>query len=221
MTIWSQAKKTMEVADMPNEEKKNIFDDIEEKDTTIDSTETVETEEFAGEPDEQIQDVTVDDFSSVAPADRIKKVELNGMILPIKEVRFTRPKISDFRTGEKIEPKKAESGALYYRAKMVVVFDTTGTTIDTKNVAEYVPNVKYFVNNGIIAKIPRIPRNSENQLGALFQLYAKIVGKDINEISDKEFVTELTKFKVKIKTVKGTYKGRDWFRNDIVELVPA
>ena len=141
------------------------------------------------------------------------KAETDGRTLTVKEIFFTRPKMQDF-DGTKVEPKTSIDGKYkYYTAKLGVKFVE-------ENLVEYYPNMKYFVNEkGQVSNFAKINRSGNSAVTALFKLVIAKMGKVEDEISDQEVIDFLTGKKVKTTTVKGTFKGKNWFRNDIKEIL--
>lgn len=190
-------------------EEENIFDDAEVKEEL--------GEEYS--PDEETEEDSkewVPKISKESPKDKTERLgvkkDCDGKTLTVKSYFFTRPKTMT-KEGVKIEPKKAQkSDALYYSGKFGVRFED--------NLVEYYPSFNYFVNeDGTINKYAKVNRDGESALTKLFNLIVKKMDKPVDEISDAEAFDFLVGKKVKIQTVKGKYLGKEWFRNDIVEIL--
>lgn len=151
-----------------------------------------------------------------SPKERLErlgtKAEADGRVLTIKNVFFTRPKTKN-QDGSKIEPKRTQdSQKLFYPGKL-------GIRFEEENLVEYYPNFHYFLNDKLeVSKVARINRTGDNAVTRIFRLVAKKLGQAEDEISDASVWAYLPGKKVKIKTNKGKFQGKDWFRNDIVEI---
>ena len=193
----------------------NIFEELEDTDST---TTTVTSPAEADDEDEETEAIRLgaDDFSDVAPSEKPKRENLDKKALLITEVGVSPPKTTDRRTGAAVPPTVGQQDASvkYYRGKLIV-----SMTDGEKKFVEYIPNVKYFVqSDGTVARLPRLPREGNNEVAKLFRLYADFVGKKAEEVSDKEFLVGLKGLKATITVATGTYAGRKWFRNDITKL---
>ena len=142
------------------------------------------------------------------------KKEADGRILTISKHFFTRPKTKN-ADGSKIEPKLTlENKKPYYPGKL-------GIRFAEENLVEYYPNFHYYIDEktNAVSNVARINRAGNNQVTAIFNLVVKKLARPADEISDNEVFNYLDGKKVKVKTSKGTYLGKPWFRNDIVEFV--
>lgn len=188
----------------------NIYDEAEIVEEI--EEEAPGAEESEGKPEEWKPTI-----SNESPKDKLErkgvKVNSNGKILTVKEIFFTKPKTVDF-DGTKIEPKLSlDKQYKFYSGKL-------GIRFVEENLVEYYPNMKYFVNDkGSVSNFAKLNRDGESAVAKIFQLIVKRIGKPQEEISDKEALDFLTGKKVKINTVSGKYMGKEWFRNDIVEIL--
>jgi len=188
---------------------KSIFEDAEIVEEQPEDEEESPVEESSSE-----WKPTVSKESPKAKLERKgTKAETDGRILTIKEVFFTRPRTQDF-DGTKIEAKKSIDGKYsYFTAKL-------GIRFVEENLVEYVPNMKYFVNEkGVMSTFAKINRTGTNAVTALFKLVVAKMGKPEDEVSDQDVLDFLKGKKVKTATVKGVFKGKPWFRNDIVQIL--
>jgi len=157
---------------------------------------------------------TVSKESPKDKKDRLgEKKEMNGKILTIKTTFFTKPKT---RTpdGIAIEPKKTQDETKkFYPGKL-------GIRFEEENLVEYYPNFHYFVNEDAkVSTFAKINRSGENAVSKIFKLVVAKLGKPEEEVSDQDMYDYLVGKKVKMKTEKGTYLGKKWFRNDIIEIL--
>jgi len=156
-------------------------------------------------------------ISQESPKDKLERIgtksEADGRVLTIKNVFFTRPKTID-QNGAKIEPKKTQDSLkLFYPGKL-------GVRFEEENLVEYYPNFHYFLNDkGEVSKVAKINRTGDNAVTKIFNLVVKKLGKPADEVADATVFAFLPGKKVKIHTSKGKYLGKDWFRNDIVEIL--
>lgn len=155
--------------------------------------------------------------SKESPKDRLErkgvKENRDGQVLTIKETFFTRPKMTK-PDGTKIPPKETlKDKKEYYPGKLGIKFEED-------NLVEYYPNFHYFVNeNGEVSDFAKINRDGDNEVSALFRLVVAKLDRPVEEVSDQDFYDFLVGKKVKIKTEEGTYLGKKWFRNNIVEFI--
>lgn len=189
-------------------EEKSLFDQA-----TVTEEVGKPVEAPADAEDEEVS-ISVQDES---PADRLKRLgqkkEADGRVLTIKGYGFTKPKTRDAE-GNVIPPKEtSKDKKKFYSGKLVLKFEED-------NLVEYYPNYHYFVDDkGKVNYTAKINRGGENAVAELFKLAVKQMGKPADEVSDKEFYEYLVGKKVKIKTDKGKFNGKEWFRNDIVEIL--
>jgi len=169
------------------------------------------------EETEEVQEEWKPTISNESPKDRKDRLgtkkEMDGSTLTVKSVFFTRPKIKN-PDGTKIEPKKTQSGeGSFYPGKL-------GIRFEEDNLVEYYPNFHYFINeDGAVNSNAKINRNGNNEVSKLFVLVVAKMGKPMDEISDQDVYDFLVGKKVKIQVTKGTYLGKNWFRNNIVEIL--
>lgn len=172
-------------------------------------------EELPPEDDDEVEEdeVQISDESPKARLERMgKKEKADGRVLTVKSWGLTKLKTKD-SNGQEIPPKLTQkSQKPYYPIKLVLRFEED-------NLIEYYPNLKRYVNDGVISKTPKIERGGENAVSKLFQLAVPLMGLPEDEISDKAFYDFLVGKKVKIKMDSGKFQGREWFRNDIVEIM--
>lgn len=141
-----------------------------------------------------------------------EKKPMDGKVLTVKAVFFTRPKTRGF-DGAKIEPKKTQDGTKeFYPGKL-------GIRFEEENLVEYYPNFHYFLNDeGQVSTFAKINRGGANAVSKLFKLVIAQLGKPEDEASDQEVFDYLVGKKVTIKVDSGTYLGKNWFRNDIIKI---
>jgi len=157
---------------------------------------------------------TVSSESPAARKERLgEKKEMDGKTLTIKSVFHTRPR-SKNADGSRIIPKKTQDGKKeFYPGKL-------GIRFEEDNLVEYYPNFHYFLNDeGAVSTFAKINRGGKNAVSNIFNLVVKKLGKAVDEVADQEVYEYLVGKKVKIKTDKGVYMGKQWFRNDIVSFV--
>jgi len=152
--------------------------------------------------------------SPAARKERVgEKKEMDGKTLTIAKVFHTRPKTKN-ADGSKIEPKETQDKTKkFYPGKL-------GIRFEEDNLVEYYPNFHYFLNDeGQVSNFAKINRGGKNAVSQLFKLVVKKLGKEVDAVADQEVYDYLVGKKVKLKTEKGTYLGKNWFRNDIVEIL--
>jgi hypothetical protein len=210
-----------EVHKMGKEQEKIPAEKLNEEDSSIfDETETTEElpDEEETSPDEEDEEYTP--FTPVVSKESPKelkerkgeKKEMDGKTLTVKEVFFTRPKTQQ-PNGEPIKPKETQDGAKeFYPGKL-------GIRFEEDNLVEYYPSFKYFVNDGKVSNVAKIFRTGDNAIANIFKMAVAKIGKPEDEVSDQEFYNWIVGKKVKIKTAKGKFQGRTWFRNDIESFV--
>ena len=197
------------MAESPKEE--SVFDAAEVSEEM--PTEAPDVEQSSSEQDEAWSP----SVSKESPKDKKERLgekkESDGEILTIKNVFFTRPKTQNL-DGTRIEPKKTQDGTKeYYPGKLGIKFEE-------ENLVEYYPNFHYFVNEaGIVSKFAKINRGGTNAIAKLFKLVVAELKRPEEEISDQEVFDFLVGKKVKMKTERGTYLKKKWFRNDVLEFV--
>ena len=186
-------------------------------DTATVSEELPETMEGAPDEGERTTEAWKPHVATESPKDKKsrlgEKKEADGRVLTVKEVGFTRPKMKA-PDGTPIEPKKTQDETKsYYPGKLIIKFNED-------NLVEYYPSFKYYVNdNGVVNNSAKIYRDGDNAISKLFKLVIAKMAKPAEEVSDQDVYNFLVGKKVKVKTTKGKYLGKNWFRNDIVEIV--
>ena len=189
------------------DDESSIFDDAEESDQL--------PNEGPQEEDDSSEDLGPS-LSDLSPKERLekfgKKEKADGRILTVKACSLTRPRLKDSQ-GNTIPPKETmTSKKPFYPGKLAIKFEED-------NLIEYVPSIHYFVNDGKVNLNVRLPRTGNSQIALLFDLTTKKMGKPLDEISDGAVLKFLVGKKVKIKTTSGKFQGKDWFRNDIIEIL--
>lgn len=158
---------------------------------------------------------TISKESPKAKLERLgKKEKADGKILTVKSWSFTKPKTRD-QNGNPIPPKEtlSENKAKFYSGKLKLSFEED-------NLVEYYPNIHYFVGtDGKLNLSAKINRTGNNAITSIFKLVVAKIGKPEDEISDHDALQFLLGKKVKMKVSSGKFQGKDWFRNDIVEIV--
>ncbi len=197
-------------------EEKSVFDEA-------DVSEEIPTEgEVSPDVEEEEQGEWVPTVSKESPKEQLArkgiKADADGRIVTIKSTFFTRPKTKGFN-GEPIAPKESTSGeSKFYAGKL-------GIRFEEDNLVEYYPTFRYFVNDGVMSKVAKINRSESqpiekrNAVWKILALAVAVMGKPMSEVSDQEFYDWLVGKKVKLKTDKGVWNNKPWFRNDIVEFV--
>ena len=195
--------------EIPKEEASSVFDNAEI------SEELPTTEEALPSGDEtQEFKPTV---SKESPKDRLDRLgvkkEAEGRTLTIKEYFFTRPRVKS-QDGAVIPPKETQDGTKkFYPGKL-------GIRFEEDNLVEYYPNFHYFVNEASeVSKFAKINREGDNAVSKIFKLVIAKMAKPADEVSDQECYEFLIGKKVKIKTAKGKFQGRSWFRNDVIAIL--
>lgn len=168
--------------------------------------------------DDQQQEEFAPTIAKESPKARLerlgKKDKKDGQTLTVSSYSFTKPRTKD-RNGMPIPPKEtlSEGKKKYYSGKLKLSFVED-------NLVEYYPNIHYFVgDDGKINYTAKVNRGGNNAITHLFKLVVAKLGKPEDEVSDFEALEFLKGKKVKIKTVSGTFQGKPWFRNDIVEIL--
>lgn len=192
------------------DEEKSIFDEAEVN------------EELSNEEQPELEDDSEDEWvptiSKESPKAREErrgvKKDMDGKLITVKEIFHTRPKTKD-KDGNPVPPKKTEStGAKFYPGKL-------GIRFEEENLVEYYPNFHYFLNDkDKVSNVAKINREGDSAVSQIFRLVAGKIGKPHEEISDADVYEYMKGKKVKIKTDKGKYLGKDWFRNDIIDIEP-
>jgi hypothetical protein len=189
----------------------SIFKDEELQEQNIDVTAPQEDIEEL----EESYNITISTESPKEKAERKGvKVNADSRILTIKDWDFTKPRTKTLE-GEKIEPKLTLTAKVpFYPGKLILRFEED-------NIVEYYPTIRYFVNNGKISTNVKLPRDGDGQVALIVNKVLKQMGMEENseEVSDADILDFLKGKKVKIKTDKGKYLGKEWFRNDIEEFV--
>jgi len=155
-------------------------------------------------------------ISSESPKAKLErkgvKEKADGRVVTIKQCFFTRPKIKA-QDGSTIPPKLTQTSQKpFYSGKL-------GVRFEEDNLVEYYPTMRYFVNDNKVSLFAKLNRTGESAIKLLVDMVIKQIGKPADEVSDKEILDYLVGKKVKLTTKTGTYKGRAWFRNDILEFV--
>ena len=197
---------------MSEETTESVFDAAEVSEEMPTEAPTVDED-----PAEETQEEWNPSVSKESPKDKKERLgekkEMDGKTLTIKSYFFTRPKTKN-ADGSKIEPSKTQDGQKqFYPGKL-------GLRFEEDNLVEYYPNFHYFLNDeGQVSTYAKINRSGSNAVSKLFALVVRKIGKPEEEISDQEVYDFLVGKKVKISTAKGTFTGKSWFRNDIVEIL--
>lgn len=190
---------------MANEQEEPMFTDIE----------AVTTEEENVHPEAGMVAKTFDlnKLSSRAANDNVKRVKMHGMTVKITNVELPLPKLKN-PDGTVIKPTQSQSGkSVYFSTKLLVHFDY-------EHQKEYIPGIKWFVNDGKVAEYPSIQVDGDSQVSKLYQMVAAKLGKDAKDVSPLEFVSYLNlKPTVEIETVEGTFKGEPYFVNRIKRIL--
>jgi hypothetical protein len=135
-----------------------------------------------------------------------KKENADGRILTIKEYFFTAPKTKD-KDGNPIAPEKTINKVEFYGGKL-------GIRFEEDNLVEYYPRIRYFVKDGKMSDQVNLHRDGDSAISKIIKQVGAKCGKPLATLSDKEILDFLVGKKVKIVTEKGTYQGKNWFRND-------
>ncbi len=194
---------TTEVNTMSEED---LFDDAE----VVENVSEEETQE--DEAQEEFMPTISKDSEKDKLAKYGQKAEANGKIVTIKSWAFTKPKTKDF-DGKKIEPKLTQTNNKpFYPGKLVIRFKE-------EDLVEYYPNIKYYVNEKGINTNIKLPRTGENEVAKIVQKVLAKIGKPSEEVSDLDILNYLIDKKVELKTSKGVFNKKPWFRNDIEKFV--
>ena len=197
---------------MEEEKQESVFDEAE-------VSEEIPNEEpkLDGEDDSEPEAAWNPTVQKESPADRKarlgEKKEMDGKVVTIKEVFFTRPKTKK-ADGTPIAPKKTQDETKeFYPGKL-------GVRFEEDNLVDYYPNFHYFLNEQKqISTVAKINRSGNNEVSKIFTLVVAKLGKPMDEVSDQEVYDYLIGKKVRLKVESGTYLGKKWFRNNIVEIV--
>ena len=195
---------------MPEEE--SVFDAAEVSEEM--PTEAPNLEEDPSVSAEEEWTPTVSSESPAAKKERVgEKKEMDGKVLTIKSVSHTRPRTKN-QDGSRIAPKQTQDKKKeFYPGKLCIRFEED-------NLVEYYPNFHYFLNDeGGVSTFAKINREGKNAVSQIFKLVVAKLAKPVDEVADQEVYEFLVGKKVKIKTDKGVYMGKNWFRNDIVSFV--
>ena len=193
---------------MPEDEE-SVFEDVAVEETLPEDVNDIpEDDEDLG-----IFEPTISSESPKAKLERKGvKEKADGKIVTVKQWFFTRPKAKG-KDGQPIAPKETQtSGKPFYPGKL-------GIRFEEDNLVEYYPTMRYFVNDGIISTFAKLNRTGESAIKKIVDLIVAKIAKPIDEISDKEILDFMIGKKVKLETTEGTYTGKKWFRNDIVEIL--
>lgn len=229
------------------DENKNLFDSVEatqavpsipvedEESSAEESSDELISEDFVPIIAEQSQQQREEEFG-------VKK-EMNNATLTIVSVEILPPKTKKTENGvlHKIAPSlTTKSKAPHYKSKLRVRFKED-------NIVEYLPSINFWVNDGKINPVVKLDRYGNSKVSILIRMALQKMSKDafaletqtINEratlvvtdktkeaflkyektISDSEILKWLVGKKVKISTSKGVYEGKEWFRNDVTEII--
>ena len=168
------------------------------------------------ESEEEVSEEFAPVISGESSADResrlgVKK-EMMDKVVTIEKWFFTKPKTKD-ADGMDIKPKETlKEKKSFYPGKL-------GIRFKEENLVEYYPNVKFYVNDGKLNRAIKLPRQGESQVAAIVNLVLKKIGKQSEQVSDKEILDYLVGKKVKLVLKKGTFNNKAWFRNDIGSFV--
>jgi len=196
------------------EENEVVFDAVEAKPVS-NSTELQEAEE-----------VEFGDFSDsikfdvqLAEGDESKFFEIDSVIVK-------KPVTID-ANGAEVPMKVSQDGKKsYYQSKLILTFKDT-------NYAAIVPNIKWFksvkevdgkqktfLNPWFNVKLQEkdLTNNLVSDVSKLFYRYCKKKGLDIQKTTQKSFFEGLKGMKVKLESLSGEYKGKDYARLRVVEF---
>lgn len=227
-------------------ENKNLFDSVEatqavptipveEEDESVETSDELISEDFVPIIAEQSQQQREEEFG-------VKK-EMNNAQLTIASVDILPPKTKKTEAGviHKIAPSlTTKSRAPHYKSKLRVRFKED-------NLVEYLPSINFWVNDGKVNPLVKLDRYGNSKVSILVRMALQKMSNNafvleqatINEratlvvsdktkdaflkyektISDSDILKWLVGKKVKISTSKGVYEGKEWFRNDIVEII--
>ena len=197
-------KKVDKVNAKPEED---IFEDAKVEENLPESAEV---------PTEAAEEEWNPTISGESPKDKLerigKKEEADGKVVTVKEVFFTKPQTKG-QDGTKLEPKMTQANNKpYYSGKL-------GVRFEEDNLVEYYPTMRYFVNENVVSNTAKLNRTGESQITKLVQLVVAKIAKPLDEVSDQEILEFMKGKKVQLKTAKGTYAGKAWFRNDVSKFV--
>jgi len=215
MTEWSEVREMTEenkpdVAQEQVAEEASVFDEAE-----VSTELPTEAPNLEADPAEEEKE-WVPTVSKESPKDKKERLgekkPMDGKVLTIKSVFFTKPKTQGF-DGAKIEPKKTQDGTKeYYPGKL-------GIRFEEDNLVEYYPNFHYFLNDeGQVSTFAKINRSGNNAVSKIFKLVVEKLGKPEDDVADQEVYDYLVGKKVTIKVDSGIYLGKKWFRNDITKI---
>jgi hypothetical protein len=197
----------------------NILDDVEE----------IEVEETESKPMEE-PEVEIGDFSDQVKLDVELLPEDKDKVFTIETAERKEPILKDVN-GQliKAEPLSPNDPTrLGYTTKLVLTFKDT-------NYAAIVPSIKWYqtivdLPGGKQKKIlkpwfnvnitkEQLDNPQVSQISKLFYRYCEAKGLDMKKVTQKQFIDGLVGQKVKLKTVKGNYKGKDWAKLEVTEFV--
>lgn len=222
-------------------ENEELFKSIEDEEIKQDEQENIEIEEV-----DELEDFTPS-FRKKSPnevkEDLGVKEKADGRVLTVKSVSATKPRTYTLKDGVKvsIDPTVSpNTGTKYYSGKLKVKFEED-------NLVEYYPGINYFFkNDGSINEQITLNRKGDNQVSNLVRRIllkmaeakglkfetkktrngigisskdAKSFGEFSATVKDEDIVNFLIGKKVKIETEEGVYLGKNWFRNNIVEIL--
>jgi hypothetical protein len=196
----------------------DILDDVEEEveeEKELVETEDVEFGDFSDQPklDVELLPEDKDKVFTIEQAERKEPILKDQNGLPIK--------------AEPLSPN--DPTRLGYTTKLVLTFKDT-------SYAAIIPSIKWYqtiVEDPETKKTKRIlkpwfnvnVKESElenpqvSAISKLFYRYCKTNNLDMKKVTQKQFIEGLAGQKVKLKTVKGNYKGKDWSKIEVTEFV--
>jgi len=176
-----------------------------------------------------------------------EKKEADGRILTIKEISLTEPKIYKMVNDEKVfVPPTKGNNCEYYDIKLKVKFEEDNIVEYYGNLKVWVNDDKLSSNINIyraghskvsvLSKMALVEMAKQAKADGHedFELVTEINNDKVQyvvkgdkekfdkfskSIKDKEIFDFLIGKKVKIKTSKGVYDGKSWFRNDIEKII--
>lgn len=213
-------------------ENEELFNELED----VESPEVDEDEDTLPEETSLKPIVSSESPAELEEKKGVKK-EMDGKTLTIKSVEILPPRTKELKDGVfvDVEPSTALTGTKLYPSKLKVRF-----TED--NLVEYYPGINFFLKrDGSINNKVSLNRKGNNTVSKLVKKTLLHMAKskgieikttDLKKINNDKTFQEFSKItsdgaildylvgkKVKIKMETGTYRNKEWFRNDIEEIL--
>lgn len=212
---------------MTKEENEELFNNLEDE-SPEDASDLIEEDEEVAVEQAKFEATFSDKSKQELEEERGVKKDCDGQTLTIQSITIKAPITKKIKDGilVPVSPTKTLSGKDKYDSKLIIRFAE-------ENIVEYVPGINFFLRpDGSINSKVTLNRSGDNGVSRLVKLAlskmleekgTKVTDENIQALSkvtsDKAIIDFLTGKKVQIKTARGKYQGKPWYRNDVEKIL--